>query len=112
MPGRYGVSMSAQPIREADPDDPAEILRVLPERWHAEFADEYQEALDTARDMRHWAELRALLHRYSSAKVEVVPDTTLNKGDVLFETAHGALDASVDAQLSEIERGLTDRLQK
>lgn len=58
------------------------------------------------------ATVRALLHRYSSAKVEVAPDTTLNKGDVLFETAHGALDASVDAQLSEIERGLTDRLQK
>lgn len=58
------------------------------------------------------ATVRVLLHRFSSAKVEVAPDTTLNKGDVLFETVHGALDASVDAQLSEIERGLTDRLQK
>jgi flagellar assembly protein FliH len=56
--------------------------------------------------------IRTLLDRYSSAKVEVVPDTTLNKGDVLFETVHGALDASVDAQLNEIERGLTDRLRK
>jgi flagellar assembly protein FliH len=56
--------------------------------------------------------IRALLERHSGAKVEVVPDTTLSKGDVLFETAHGALDASVDAQLSEIERGLTDRLRK
>jgi uncharacterized protein DUF6247 len=64
MPGRYGVSMSAQPIREADPDDPAEILRVLPERWHAQFAGEYHDALETAQDMRHWAELRALLHRW------------------------------------------------
>src|ERR1700684_2499243 len=54
MPGRYGVSMSAQPIREADPDDPAEILRVLPERWHTQFAGEYHDALETARDMRHW----------------------------------------------------------
>jgi flagellar assembly protein FliH len=56
--------------------------------------------------------IRALLDRYSSAKAEVVADTTLNKGDVLFETAHGALDASVDSQLREIERGLTDRLRK
>ncbi len=56
--------------------------------------------------------IRALLDRYSSAKAEVVADTTLNKGDVLFETTHGALDASVDAQLREIERGLTDRLRK
>jgi flagellar assembly protein FliH len=56
------------------------------------------------------AAIRGMLDRYTSARVELVPDTTLNKGDVLFETTHGALDASVDAQLSEIERGLTDRL--
>ena len=56
--------------------------------------------------------IRGLLDRYSSAKAEVVADTTLNKGDVLFETTHGALDASVDSQLREIERGLTDRLRK
>lgn len=60
----------------------------------------------------HAPTIRALLDRHSSAKVELVPDTTLNKGDVLFETTHGALDASMDSQLSEIERGLTDRLRK
>ena len=58
----------------------------------------------------HAAAIRAMLDRFTSVKVELIPDPALNKGDVLFETAHGALDASVDAQLREIERGLTDRL--
>jgi flagellar assembly protein FliH len=56
------------------------------------------------------AAIRALLERQSSARIEVIPDTTLNKGDVMFETTHGTLDASMDAQLREIERGLVDRL--
>ena len=56
--------------------------------------------------------IHKLLARLSNARIELVPDSTLNKGDVLFETAHGTVDASVEAQLREIERGLTDRLQK
>ncbi len=58
------------------------------------------------------APVRALLERFSAAKIEVIPDSTLNKGDVLFETAHGNIDASVESQLREIERGLTDRLHR
>jgi hypothetical protein len=60
----YPSSMSAQPVHEADPDDPAEILSLLPAAWHAEFAAEYREALDAARDMNRWAQLRSLLHRW------------------------------------------------
>ncbi|MDQ2874422.1 MAG: DUF6247 family protein [Actinomycetota bacterium] len=56
--------MTAQPISAPDPEDPAEILAVLPERWHAQFAGEYSDALEAARDPQHWAELRALLHRW------------------------------------------------
>jgi hypothetical protein len=33
--------MSAQPVYEADPDDPVEILRVLPARFHDQFLGEY-----------------------------------------------------------------------
>jgi flagellar assembly protein FliH len=58
------------------------------------------------------APIRALLERFSAAKIEVIPDSSLNKGDVLFETAHGNIDASVESQLREIERGLTDRLHR
>ena len=53
---------------------------------------------------------RALLHRATSSNV--VADTSLHQGDVLLETTHGTVDASVDTQLREIERGFADRLQR
>jgi flagellar biosynthesis/type III secretory pathway protein FliH len=33
-------------------------------------------------------------------------------GDVIFETTHGNLDASIESQLREIERGFADRLRR
>jgi flagellar assembly protein FliH len=41
-------------------------------------------------------------------KVEVIPDASLAPGAVLIESSRGLLDASVDTQLSEIERGFAD----
>ena len=61
----------------------------------------------------HAAELGACLRRASSGgAVEVVPDAAREPGFVVFETEHGSLDASVDTQLEEIERGLADRLRR
>jgi len=54
--------------------------------------------------------IRTLLARFAAAPVELIPDGTLQSGDVLFETAHGTLDGSIEAQLQEIERGFADRL--
>jgi flagellar assembly protein FliH len=48
----------------------------------------------------------------SNAKVEVIPDSSLQPGGVVFETNQGNLDASVDSQLQEIERGLADHMRK
>jgi Family of unknown function (DUF6247) len=36
--------MSAEPVHEADPDDPVEILLVLPARLHDQFLREYYAA--------------------------------------------------------------------
>jgi flagellar assembly protein FliH len=44
--------------------------------------------------------------------VEVVGDPSREPGTVVFETARGNLDASIDCQLQEIERGLADRLNR
>jgi flagellar assembly protein FliH len=58
------------------------------------------------------AAVRQYLDRYSlAATVELVADPSLQSGDLLFETTRGNLDASVDSQLREIERGFADRLQ-
>jgi flagellar assembly protein FliH len=40
--------------------------------------------------------------------LELVPDARLERGAAVFETSRGILDASVETQLSEIERGFTD----
>ncbi len=41
-------------------------------------------------------------------RIEVIPDAGLAPGGVLIESARGVLDASVDSQLAEIERGFAD----
>jgi flagellar assembly protein FliH len=57
--------------------------------------------------------IRASMERFSNShKVELIPDPSMQCGDVLFETAHGNIDASIEAQLREIERGFADRLGK
>lgn len=45
-------------------------------------------------------------------KIEVLADSTLERGAVLLETKRGTLDASLATQLAEIERGLTDRIRQ
>ncbi|WP_248961708.1 DUF6247 family protein [Sphaerisporangium perillae] len=53
--------MTAEPLHDAG-DDPAEILRVLPETWHEQFLGEYHRALDAAHEVWRFHQLRDLLH--------------------------------------------------
>lgn len=55
--------------------------------------------------------LRRSLERIGAAPaIEIYPDPTQKVGDLVFETAFGELDASIDTQLLEIQRGFADRL--
>jgi flagellar assembly protein FliH len=55
--------------------------------------------------------LRKSLERIGAAPaIEIYPDPALKVGDLIFETAFGELDASIDTQLLEIQRGFADRL--
>lgn len=57
--------------------------------------------------------IRASLERFSSSnKIELIPDASLQTGDLLFETTHGDIDASIESQLREIDRGFADRLKR
>ena len=61
----------------------------------------------------HAALVSELLRKNRTAQpVEVIADASLAPGAAVFETERGNLDASVDAQLGEIERGLTDCLRR
>ncbi len=54
----------------------------------------------------------SLRQNSASAQVEVIADPSREVGAVIFETQRGNLDASVESQLHEIERGLADRLRR
>jgi flagellar assembly protein FliH len=44
--------------------------------------------------------------------LEIASDGSLTPGSAIFETSRGDLDASIETQLSEIDRGLTDALKR
>lgn len=61
----------------------------------------------------HAAMVTACLRQIATgSNVEIVPDPSREPGAIVFETARGNLDASVESQLQEIERGLADRLKR
>lgn len=61
----------------------------------------------------HAATIRLSLQKSATGNViEVIPDAALQPGAVIFETPRGNLDASIESQLQEIERGLADCLRK
>ncbi len=45
-------------------------------------------------------------------RVEVIADPGLERGAAILDSSRGALDASVDTQLSEIERGFADLVRR
>ena len=56
------------------------------------------------------AGMRQALAREGRGGLPVVADGTLERGAILIDTARGKLDASLEIQLAEIGRGLTDRM--
>lgn len=55
---------------------------------------------------------KVLDHCTAGRAVELVADPSLRSGDLVYETIRGALDARIDSQLDEIERGFADRLRR
>jgi Family of unknown function (DUF6247) len=89
-PSAGGVTpagMTAQPVSAGDPEDPAAILGLLPERWHEEFLAEYRQALEAAREVRRWPFLAELLHRWR-LRVIAYSDPEL-RADLLLSARHG-----------------------
>jgi flagellar assembly protein FliH len=56
--------------------------------------------------------LRRSLEKLGAGSLEILADNSLRSGDLIFETRRGDLDASIETQLSEIERGFADRIGK
>jgi hypothetical protein len=52
--------MAAQPVYD-NPDDPVEILRLLPNEYHSQFLDDYYRALDAAQAPDQFRALQEML---------------------------------------------------
>jgi flagellar assembly protein FliH len=59
---------------------------------------------------RFAAAVAAALPANQSSRVRIEPDPNCEQGTLVIHSSEGVIDASVDAQLAEINRGLTDRL--
>jgi flagellar assembly protein FliH len=56
--------------------------------------------------------LKSCLEQAGRSSVEIIADNSRPVGGALFEVSRGSLDASVETQLSEIEKGLTDEMER
>jgi hypothetical protein len=62
--------MSAQPVHEHDPDDPVEILLILPGQFHDQFLAEYYDAAsEAARQVGGYRQLHDLLRLWRLSAV-------------------------------------------
>jgi flagellar assembly protein FliH len=89
----------------ADPDTITGVVKASLEKMRL------QEVLRVRLNPGHKVKVAEYLARFGAAHVEVSSDPALEPGAVVFETTRGNLDASVETQLREIERGLTDRFK-
>jgi flagellar assembly protein FliH len=69
------------------------------------------EVLRVRLNPEHKSKVAEYLSRFGATHVEVLGDPACEPGAVVFETNRGNLDASVETQLREIVRGLTDRFK-
>jgi hypothetical protein len=87
--------MSAQPVQEHDPDDPVEILRVLPGRFRGQFLAEYAAAAEAARRVEGYRALHDLLRRRLTAAAYSAPGFEARLGSVRDAVRTGSLEGSV-----------------
>ena len=107
---KLAVAIARRILRRDLLTDPEAILGV------AKAAIEQLDARDLLRVRLHPHDApvlrRMLAARSVPDAVDVVPDQGLARGALIIETTRGALDASIETQLEEIERGFTDLLEQ
>jgi flagellar assembly protein FliH len=107
---RLSIAIARRVLRRELTVDPAAIeglVRAALERLQS------QESCRVRVNPDHVSAMRAALERAGmSAKIEVITDPAQEPGAAIFEMPSGNLDASMDSQLREIERGLADRFQR
>jgi hypothetical protein len=89
--------VTANPAYDSDPDDPVEILHVLPEEYHAQFRAEYAAAVDGARRPEQFHQLQEMLRLW---RLRAVAYTSPGYRERLIDAPEGrASDAMPATQL-------------
>lgn len=89
----------------ADPDSISALIHVAMEKIRT-----HELVRVRVHPQHHSSVQQAMARATMGAQVEILPDPKLSLGGVVVETTRGEFDSSVETQLREIERGLTDRL--
>jgi hypothetical protein len=89
--------MSTQPVHDFDPDDPVEILRVLPPRFHDQFLREYYgAATGAARQVGGYRQLHDVLRLWRlTAAAHSDPGFAGRLAAIREAVRTGSLDGSV-----------------
>ena len=78
--------MTAHPLHGGNPDDPVEILRILPEEYHAQFLGDYEDAVRSARRPEQFRTLQELLPLW---RLRAVAYSSLGYGERLAAAREG-----------------------
>lgn len=107
---RLAVEIARRVLRRELTADPAAILGLV------KAALERVDAREVIRVRAHPEDARTIEACFADIgmpeRIEVVADQNLERGAVILETTRGQLDASVETQLQEIERGFADLIHR
>ncbi len=101
-----GVAIARKLLQREIAVDPDSLLGLVKAAMQRIDAREIHRVRVNPDDARVLAD--ALNGPGSHRKIEISPDPSLERGAVILETSRGNLDASVETQLKEIERGFLD----
>lgn len=101
---RLAIAIARRILRRELTVDPESLLGLIKAGLQKMDASE----VHRVRVHPHHAAIMIRLLDGAALRIEVTGDPRLEEGAVIFETTRGTLDASLDTQLREIERGFAD----
>ena len=107
---KLAIAIARRVLRRELSIDPDAILGLVKAAFQRLNARETHRLRVSQRDAETLRDHRARLDL--PAKLEISGDASMTPGSAIFETSRGELDASVDSQLAEIERGFTDIMKR
>lgn len=107
---KLAIAIARRVLHRELATDPEAILGLVLAAFQKLNAREIHRLRVSPADARAIEENRSRLEL--PAGLEIVCDTALLAGSAIFETSRGDLDASVDTQLAEIERGFADVMRR